>query len=184
MVASIIVVGGFVALWLVANELEDPFGYDANDMPMLQYHEEFCAMLCALITSAWLPEDHWMVPQGKWVAPRTAGNAANAFFDAIHSKKQIKLDARHLRGVPHDSVLNRAKRANTRSSPLAALLGRRRRAGVAIPTIIDHGSTVARQGAEMELMAAVIQRATRARQKKRHAARAGAAGYPQAREQP
>ena len=28
--ASVVVVAGFCALWLVANELEDPFGFDPN----------------------------------------------------------------------------------------------------------------------------------------------------------
>ena len=40
----------FYAVFIVANELEDPFGSDVNDMPMLEYHEEFCASLCAMIT--------------------------------------------------------------------------------------------------------------------------------------
>eukprot|EP00966_Prymnesium_polylepis_P023734 546579-Prymnesium_polylepis.1 len=29
-IASVVVVAGFCALWLVANELEDPFGFDPN----------------------------------------------------------------------------------------------------------------------------------------------------------
>ena len=36
--ASGVVVAGFCGLWLVANELEDPFGSGQNDLPMLEYH--------------------------------------------------------------------------------------------------------------------------------------------------
>lgn len=35
-----LIAGGFTALWLVANELEDPFGTDHNDLPMLQCRAE------------------------------------------------------------------------------------------------------------------------------------------------
>ena len=61
--ASCIVVGGFIALWLVANELEDPFGYDANDMPMLHYHEEFCAFSTTYSLRLGCP-DQWIVCSG------------------------------------------------------------------------------------------------------------------------
>jgi hypothetical protein len=71
----------FYAIFMVANEMEDPFGDDANDMPMLEYHREFCASLRALLTSPWLPEDQWLVPSGDWVNPRTVTIAANIFGD-------------------------------------------------------------------------------------------------------
>ena len=32
---SMVVTAGFTAMWLVANELEDPFGADANDIDVL-----------------------------------------------------------------------------------------------------------------------------------------------------
>lgn len=38
-VSSCLITCGFASLWLVANELEDPFGYDENDIAMVQYHE-------------------------------------------------------------------------------------------------------------------------------------------------
>jgi len=41
--------GGFTAMWLVANELEDPFGIDDNDLPMLEFHEGFCQQLRSLL---------------------------------------------------------------------------------------------------------------------------------------
>lgn len=43
-----LVTGGFTALWLVANELEDPFGTDYNDLPMLGYHEVCRLPSCSL----------------------------------------------------------------------------------------------------------------------------------------
>ena len=87
MIMTAIMVMSFYSVFIVANEMEDPFGTQPNDMPMLAYHEEFCAMLCALITHAWLPEDQWMVASGKWVRPRTIGLVANAFFESIHSSR-------------------------------------------------------------------------------------------------
>ena len=42
---SMFTVGSFTALWLIANELEDPFGPDPNDMPMLQFHQA-CVGTC------------------------------------------------------------------------------------------------------------------------------------------
>ena len=64
-VSSVIVVSGFSALWLVANELEDPFGYDANDMPMLHYHEEFCHALEDFLRRPWMAKDRWTVMTGE-----------------------------------------------------------------------------------------------------------------------
>ncbi len=52
-------------------------------MPMLEYHEEFCAGLCALITHAWLPEDQWLVKDGRWVKPRNVAIGVNAFCGKI-----------------------------------------------------------------------------------------------------
>jgi predicted membrane chloride channel (bestrophin family) len=66
---SMIVVGGFAAMWLVANELEDPFGDDANDLPMVGYHEHFVRALMRMHTRAWLPRDKWVTMEGTWVNP-------------------------------------------------------------------------------------------------------------------
>jgi len=63
-ISSIIVTSGFSALWLVANELEDPFGYDANDMPMIRYHLDFCANLNNTLRRPWMAKDHWTVKAG------------------------------------------------------------------------------------------------------------------------
>jgi len=62
--ASMVVVSGFCALWLVANELEDPFGYDDNDVSMTSYHVEFCGALDAALENPWLKRDYWTVKEG------------------------------------------------------------------------------------------------------------------------
>ena len=46
---SAIIVGSFNAMWLVANELEDPFGMEPNDICMMDFHYEFCALLQGLL---------------------------------------------------------------------------------------------------------------------------------------
>ena len=43
----------------VGNELEDPFGCDANDLPMLLYHQYFCRKLQNMLTKN--PRDQWTV---------------------------------------------------------------------------------------------------------------------------
>ena len=164
-----ITVLSYYALFIVANEMEDPFGTNTNDMPMLSYHEEFCAMLCALVTNAWLPEDQWLVSSGKWVKPRTVGLAANAFFDAINSKKQVNI-SRERRAVPHDNLINRSKLRNKRRRVpgLSLFLSSKQTSTKQpLPAIIDQGNWGAQQQQdEMDSMAMVIQRAARARAKK------------------
>ena len=55
-------------MWLVGNELEDPFGCDANDLPMLLYHQHFCRKAQnALVKN---PRDQWTVSSGEWRDPR------------------------------------------------------------------------------------------------------------------
>lgn len=85
-----LITGGFTALWLVANELEDPFGTDHNDLPVLQYHTEFCGGVRSLLV--FLEEDTWTTGAGPWApstepsnepttaptAPVTAGGVAAA----------------------------------------------------------------------------------------------------------
>lgn len=65
----------FTAMWLVANELEDPFGLEANDIPMMSFHHEFCASLqvplayccsrCLLYSDA-TPHAHTLQPVFYW----------------------------------------------------------------------------------------------------------------------
>ena len=169
MIMTAIMVMSFYSVFIVANEMEDPFGTQPNDMPMLAYHEEFCAMLCALITHAWLPEDQWMVASGKWVRPRTIGLVANAFFESIHSSKRVNIESRE-RPVPHDSLLNRSKYKNRKAqsggfgwiTKIARQGGGK--SGTQFPTVVSEGLPGADQ--EMESMARVIQRASRARNKR------------------
>lgn len=42
---STVIILAFYAIFIVANEMEDPFGVQSTDMPMLSYHEEFCEVL-------------------------------------------------------------------------------------------------------------------------------------------
>ena len=65
-ITSVLVTSGFSSLWLVANELEDPFGHDPNDIPMTLYHEDFKAALRASLTSPWLQTDMWTTSRGQW----------------------------------------------------------------------------------------------------------------------
>lgn len=114
LVATAMTVASYYALFIVANDLEDPYGTDANDMPTYEYHEEFCAMLCALTTHAWLPGDQWLVPSGNWVKPQAVGFAANAFLSTTGSKSCVKMDHQVLRPTPHNNLLNRQKQIHTR----------------------------------------------------------------------
>jgi hypothetical protein len=137
---TVVTVISFYAVFLVANELEDPFGTEDNDMPMIEYHEEFCASLCAILTSAWLPEDQWLVKEGKWVHPRTIALASNAFTDKIgkrgvaYSNKGFEKKPR-----PMDTLLNRAK-ANRRTGLLSVIPGgigaAKRSKTVALPGVV------------------------------------------------
>ena len=88
-VTSFIVVGSFTAIWLVANEMEDPFGCEANDMPMLSYHEEFCASISAMLIAPWLPDDQWLVAEGKWVDPKSLNAFCGVGTAASHRPSSL-----------------------------------------------------------------------------------------------
>jgi len=68
---SMVVVGGYTAVWIIANDLEDPFGADATDLPLMQYHVEYCASLQNILFK--MPEDNWRVANGPWRPPPSAG---------------------------------------------------------------------------------------------------------------
>ena len=147
---TVITVGSFYAVFMVANELEvchtagplhfrhaarcdarcsraqDPFGSEANDMPMIDYHEEFCASLCALITSAWLPEDQWLVASGKWVNPRNVAIACNAIAGK-HKRFVVgvyRRDADERDGPkPYSSMIQKAKESAKNKSGAFSSLG-------------------------------------------------------------
>jgi len=59
-------VSGFVGMRLVANELEDQFGNDDNDMPMLMYHDHFVASIESSLMSPWMEKDQWVEKEGQW----------------------------------------------------------------------------------------------------------------------
>ena len=50
----------------MANELEDPFGLDANDMPMVDFHRGFCISLYETLSQPWMASDTWHVAKGPW----------------------------------------------------------------------------------------------------------------------
>ena len=110
-----------------------------------------------------------MVASGKWVRPRTIGLVANAFFESIHSSKRVNIESRE-RPVPHDSLLNRSKYKNRKAqsggfgwiTKIARHGGGK--SGTQFPTVVSEGLPGADQ--EMESMARVIQRASRARNKR------------------
>jgi hypothetical protein len=118
-----------------------------NDMPMLEFHEEFCASLCALMTKAWLPMDQWLVKEGRWVRPRNVALAANAFGDKI-GKKGVAVSRRfdenfYAKSKPYSTLLNRAKlkRAGTRGLPTLLGMGLRaqrkpRGSEVTMPSVV------------------------------------------------
>ena len=97
-ILSFFVVFAFTAIWLVANEMEDPFGSQANDMPMLSYHEEFCSSIAAMLLHPWLDKDQWIVAEGKWVSPKALGGV----FAPPRLKKRCPT-----------SLLDKSKAANT-----------------------------------------------------------------------
>lgn len=77
-VLSAVIVGSFVAMWLVANELEDPFGMEPNDICMMDFHHEFCATLQGLLHAPWMVYDDWTVASGPWLDPHPPAPATAA----------------------------------------------------------------------------------------------------------
>ena len=79
---SMFTVGSFTALWLIANELEDPFGPNPNDMPMLQFHQEFCDSLHYLTYYHYLTHTYYYIP--------TIGMGAGVLrFSSLSSAPQL-----------------------------------------------------------------------------------------------
>jgi len=68
---SWMVVGGFYALWLVANELENPFCNQLNAMPLLEYHDHFVLAIESTLTLPWMARDQWEVKEGPWKQPES-----------------------------------------------------------------------------------------------------------------
>jgi predicted membrane chloride channel (bestrophin family) len=83
---SILIVGGFGAMWLVANELEDPFGSDDNDLALVHYHDVFAQTINEMCQRAWLPKDQWIRANGPWTDPRLATAMRESLASARLSK--------------------------------------------------------------------------------------------------
>jgi hypothetical protein len=77
MITTSVVVGAFCAMWLVANEMEDPFGTEANHLDLRQFHAQFAGSLTDM--RAWFPEDAWIVSSGPWKAPTDAAKRAGTW---------------------------------------------------------------------------------------------------------
>ena len=128
---------------------------------MVEYHEEFCASLCAILTSAWLPEDQWLVKEGRWISPRMISLASNAFSDRI-GKRGVAFSNKGFEKAPKpfNSLLNRAKANRRTALPGEKLLGNmflgssRRSKTTALPgVVVPH---------DKDLHASIIQRKIRA----------------------
>jgi len=42
---------------------------EANDISMMAFHHEFCALLKGLLEAPWMPDDNWTVKEGPWKPP-------------------------------------------------------------------------------------------------------------------
>lgn len=63
-ITTVVVVGSFCAMWLVANEMEDPFGTEANHLDLRLFHAQFAGSLKDMLALS--PEDTWIVSSGPW----------------------------------------------------------------------------------------------------------------------
>ena len=62
MLTTMVVVGAFSAMFLVANEMEDPFGTEANHLDLRLYHAHFVGSLRDML--AFFPEDSFLAAGG------------------------------------------------------------------------------------------------------------------------
>ena len=74
---------------------------------------------------AWLPEDQWLVKEGKWVRPRNIALASNAFSGKYGSKHAVKFGKRDGASSlkPHNTLLNRAKATRAPTMTLGSAMG-------------------------------------------------------------
>ncbi|KAL1525820.1 hypothetical protein AB1Y20_020658 [Prymnesium parvum] len=119
---SAIIVGSFTLMWLVANEMEDPYGGEECDLPMLEYHEAFNHSMQTLLAHPWMPSDTWLVADGAWQPPRRPPPAADSQQSSF-LKKRTERERGVIRIIP--SLARRAAppppavRAAARLPPLA-----------------------------------------------------------------
>lgn len=116
-ITAVLISGGFTAMWLVANEMEDPFGADHNDLPVLQYHEHFCGAIRNLLR--WLDIDTWskVDEDDAWLPPNDDASAA-----AAHTSTPMlaNMNATPFQPTPFASTWSKTSSASSRSSPAAA----------------------------------------------------------------
>ena len=79
---SAFIVGSFTAMWLVANELEDPFGMEPNDISIMEFHHEYITLLRGLLHTPWMEEDYWESPAAIVAADEAAARKAASEPDA------------------------------------------------------------------------------------------------------
>ena len=81
-------------MWVVANQLEDPFGSDDNDLPMIGYHEHFCATLTHMLDSAWMSKDTWLKrSKDGTTSGRDSGNESQNQPDVNARKRHVTMDS-------------------------------------------------------------------------------------------
>lgn len=82
-ITSVVTVGGFVSMWLVANEMESPFGTEANSLDLRTYHNDFVMRLGDLFRFE--ASDTWTVGSGAWRPP--ACDAGHGCGSSFHSRE-------------------------------------------------------------------------------------------------
>lgn len=117
-------------MWLVANELEDPFGDDHNDLPVLQYHEYFCGAVRSLLR--WTGRDTWSNASGPWQQSEDASTGRepprgsnNVAFSEGEGHIAVAITPHGLDGSPADSDHPgdvASAQAQQRSSPVVSAL--------------------------------------------------------------
>ena len=84
-------------MWLVANEMESPFGTEANSLDLRLYHNEFVMRLRDLFH--FNAADTWIVASGNWVPPPENGTIGS--FNSTHAARAAEPDPLS-QAVDHD----------------------------------------------------------------------------------
>jgi hypothetical protein len=79
---------------------------ESNDIPMMEMHHEFCALLQGLLKAPWMDEDNWTVSDGPWMQ---AEKPQNGRAKSVHA------------GSPKLSGLHPPKGSGTAAQFLVAL---------------------------------------------------------------
>lgn len=89
---SVVVTGAFSAMWLVANEMEDPFGTEAIHLDLRMFHAAFVGSLRDMMHSTQFEEDTWTVGQGPWRPPTSGAMAAGVWGPDDHRLEESEGD--------------------------------------------------------------------------------------------